>query len=69
MGGRASDTIEFLQRYLDEGAEASTSILIALSRAYASLDNHAKALELLENAEKTAPGHPELEQELAKYRS
>ncbi|MCK4806277.1 MAG: tetratricopeptide repeat protein [Candidatus Aegiribacteria sp.] len=66
--GRAGDTIDFLQRYLDEDSKASTSIMIALSRAYVSQGDHAKALAVLEKAEKIAPGHPELEQELAKYR-
>jgi tetratricopeptide (TPR) repeat protein len=69
MAGRSEDTIDFLQRYLDEGSKASTDIIIALSRAYASQDNHEKALALLERAEKVAPGHPGLEQELAKYRN
>lgn len=69
MTGRSGDTIDFLQRYLDEGSEASTGIILALSRAYATQDNHVKALALLEKAEKAAPGHPELEQELAKYRN
>ncbi len=66
--GRASDTIDFLQKYLDEDSGASASIMIALSRAYVSQGDHAKALAVLEKAEKIAPGHPELEQELAKYR-
>ncbi len=66
--GRAGDTIDFLQKYLDEGSEASPGIMIALSRAYISQGNHAKALEILETAEKAFPGHTELEQELAKYR-
>ncbi len=68
MTDRSDDTIDFLQKYLDEDSEASTGIMIALSRAYAAQDNHVKALALLEKAEKAAPGHPELEQELAKYR-
>lgn len=68
MSGHASATIDFLQKYLEEGSDASTGVMIALSRAYAAQDNHVKALELLEKAEKVAPGHPELEQELAKYR-
>ncbi len=68
ISGRAGDTIDFLQKYLKEGSDTSTGVMIALSRAYAAQDNHAKALELLEKAEKIAPGHPELEQELAKYR-
>ncbi|MCD4701401.1 MAG: tetratricopeptide repeat protein [Candidatus Aegiribacteria sp.] len=66
--GRAGDTIDFLQKHLDEDSNASTSILIALSRAYISQGDHAKALAVLEKAENIAPGHPELEQELAKYR-
>ncbi|NOQ21962.1 MAG: tetratricopeptide repeat protein [Candidatus Aegiribacteria sp.] len=66
--GRAGDTIDFLQKHLEENSEASTSIMIALSRAYVSQGEHAKALAVLEKAEKIAPGHPELEQELAKYR-
>jgi tetratricopeptide (TPR) repeat protein len=69
MAGRPGDTIDLLQKYLNEGSDASTGILIAMSRAYAAQDNHAKALSLLEMAEQAAPGHPELEQELAKYRS
>ncbi len=69
MSGRPGDTIEFLQKYLEDGSDSSTSILIALSRAHASQGNHDKALSILERAEKAAPGHPELEQELAKYRS
>jgi tetratricopeptide (TPR) repeat protein len=69
MSGRPGDTIDFLQKYLEEGSDASTGVMIALSRAYASQDNHQKALSILEQAEKAAPGHPELEQELAKYRS
>jgi tetratricopeptide (TPR) repeat protein len=68
ISGRPGDTIDFLQKYLDEGSDSSTSVMIALSRAYAAQDNHAKALSLLERAEQAAPGHPELEQELAKYR-
>lgn len=68
MTGRSDDTIDFLQKYLDEDSDASTDIMIALSRAYAAQDNHVKALALLEKAEKAAPGHPGLEQELAKYR-
>jgi len=66
--GRSSDTIDFLQKHLNEDSEASASIMIALSRAYVSQGDHAKALEVLEKAEKTSPGHPELEQELAKYK-
>jgi len=69
MTGRSSDTIDFLQKYLEEGSEASTGIMIALSRAYAVQENHEKALKLLEQAEMAAPGHPGLEQELARYRS
>ncbi len=69
MTGRPGDTIDFLQKHLDEDSEASTGIMIALSRAYVSQDNHVKALAVLEKAEKIAPGHPELEQELAKYRN
>ncbi|OPL18695.1 MAG: hypothetical protein AVO35_05030 [Candidatus Aegiribacteria sp. MLS_C] len=66
--GRPEDGIDFLQNYLEEGSGSSTGVMIALSRAYAAQENHAKALELLERAQQTAPGHPELEQELAKYR-
>ena len=66
--GRSGDTIDFLQKHLNEDSEASTSIMIALSRAYVSQGDHAKALAVLEKAERIAPGHPELEQELAKYR-
>lgn len=69
MSGRPGDTIDFLSRHLDGGSDASTGVLIALSRAYAAQDDHAKALSLLERAEAAAPGHPELEQELARYRS
>lgn len=69
MSGRPGDTIDFLQKYIEEGSGASTGVMIALSRAYAAQDNHARALSLLEEAEKAAPGHPELEQELARYRS
>ncbi len=69
INGRPGDTIDFLQKYLNEDSEASTGIMIALSRAYVSQGDHAKALAALEKAEKIAPGHPELEQELAKYRS
>ncbi|MBN2587439.1 MAG: tetratricopeptide repeat protein [Candidatus Fermentibacteraceae bacterium] len=68
ISGRPGDTIDFLEKYLDEGSDSSTGVMIALSRAYAAQDNHAKALSLLERAEQAAPGHPELEQELAKYR-
>ena len=66
--GRSGETIDFLQKHLNEDSEASSSIMIALSRAYVSQGDHAKALAILEKAEKVAPGHPELEQELAKYR-
>ena len=66
--GRSADTIDFLQKYLNEDSEASAGIMIALSRAYVSQGEHAKALAILEKADKIAPGHPELEQELAKYR-
>lgn len=69
MSGRPGDTIDFLSRHLDGGSDASTGVMIALSRAYASQDNHSKALSLLERAEEAAPGHPGLEQELARYRS
>ncbi|MFO8182862.1 MAG: tetratricopeptide repeat protein [Candidatus Aegiribacteria sp.] len=69
MSGRPGDTIDFLSGYLDGGSDASTGVMIALSRAYAAQDNHARALSLLERAEEAAPGHPELEQELARYRS
>ena len=69
MSGRPGDTIDFLQKYIEEGSGASTGVMIALSRAYAARDDHARALSLLEEAEKAAPGHPELEQELARYRS
>lgn len=69
MSGRPGDTIDFLTRHLDEGSDASTGVMIALSKAYAAQDDHAKALSLLERAEEAAPGHPELEQELARYRS
>lgn len=68
MSGRAGDSIDFLKKYLDGDTPPSTGILIALSRAYAAQENHEKALSLLEKAEENAPGHPELEQELAKYR-
>lgn len=68
MSGRAEDSIDFLKKYLDGNTPPSTGILIALSRAYAAQDNHEKALSLLQRAEENAPGHPELEQELAKYR-
>ncbi|MCD4775601.1 MAG: tetratricopeptide repeat protein [Candidatus Aegiribacteria sp.] len=68
MTGRSDETIDFLQKYLDEDSDASTDIMIALSRAYAAQDNHVKALALLEKAVKAAPGHPGLEQELAKYK-
>jgi len=66
--GRSGDTIDFLQKHLNEDSGASASIMIALSRAYVSQGDHAKALAVLEKAEKTSPGHPELEQELAKYK-
>ncbi len=66
--GRSGDTIDFLQKHLNEDSNASASIMIALSRAYVSQGDHAKALAVLEKAEKTSPGHPELEQELAKYK-
>ncbi|MEN8209530.1 MAG: tetratricopeptide repeat protein [Candidatus Fermentibacteria bacterium] len=66
--GRSGDTIDFLQKHLNEDSEASAGIMIALSRAYVSQGDHAKALTVLEKADKIAPGHPELEQELAKYR-
>jgi tetratricopeptide (TPR) repeat protein len=69
MTDRAGDTIDFLQKYLEDGSNASVGIMIALSRAYISQGDHAKALAILEKAEKNAPGHPELEQELAQYRS
>jgi len=68
MNGRIEDSITFLQKHLAESSEVSNDILIALSRAFAAQDNHAKALALLEQAEKTSPGHPGLERELAKYR-
>ncbi|MCK5117752.1 MAG: tetratricopeptide repeat protein [Candidatus Aegiribacteria sp.] len=68
LTGRASDTIDFLQKHLNEDSEASASIMIALSRAYVSQGDHAKAIAILEKAETASPGHPELEQELAKYK-
>lgn len=68
IAGRPEDGIDFLQKFLEDGSDASTGVMIALSRAYAAQDNHARALELLERAHQAAPGHPELEQELAKYR-
>ncbi len=66
--GRANETIEFLQKFFDRESEPSIGVMIAMSRAYATEGNHSKAVALLEKAEKVAPGHPELEQELAKYR-
>ena len=66
--GRANETIEFLQRFFERESEPSIGVMIAMSRAYAAVENHSKAVALLEHAEKVAPGHPELEQELAKYR-
>ena len=66
--GRSGDTIDFLQKHLNEDSNASASIMIALSRAYVSQGDHAKAIAVLEKAEKISPGHPELEQELAKYK-
>jgi tetratricopeptide (TPR) repeat protein len=66
--GRANETIEFLQKFFERESEPSIGVMIAMSRAYAAEENHSKAVALLEQAEKIAPGHPELEQELAKYR-
>ncbi len=66
--GRANETIEFLQKFFDRESEPSIGVMIAMSRAYSAEGNHSKAVALLEKAEKVAPGHPELEQELAKYR-
>jgi tetratricopeptide (TPR) repeat protein len=66
--GRANETIEFLQKFFERESEPSIGVMIAMSRAYAAEENHLKAVALLEQAEKAAPGHPELEQELAKYR-
>lgn len=66
--GRANETIEFLQKFFDRESEPSIGVMIAMSRAYSAEGNHSKAVTLLEQAEKVAPGHPELEQELAKYR-
>ncbi len=66
--GRANETIEFLQKFFERESEPSIGVMIAMSRAYAAEKNHSKAVALLEQAEKIAPGNPELEQELAKYR-
>ncbi len=66
--GRANETIEFLQKFFERESEPSIGVMIAMSRAYVAEGNHSKAITLLEQAEKVAPGHPELEQELAKYR-
>ncbi len=65
--GRANETIEFLRKIFERDSEPSIGIMIAMSRAYAAEGNHSKAVALIEQAEKIAPGHPELEQELAKY--
>ncbi|MCK5065488.1 MAG: tetratricopeptide repeat protein [Candidatus Fermentibacteraceae bacterium] len=65
--GRANETIEFLRKIFERDSEPSIGINIAMSRAYAAEGNHSKAIALLEQAEKIAPGNPELEQELAKY--
>ena len=66
--GRANETIEFLQKFFEKESEPSIGVMIAMIRAYAVEGDHSKAVALLEQAEKVAPGHPELEQELAKYR-
>lgn len=66
--GRAEETIDFLQKFLEKESEPSVGVMISMSRAYTAKGNHTKAISLLERAEKIAPGHPELEQELAQYR-
>ncbi len=69
MSGRTGDSIDFLQKYLEDGENTSVGAMVALSRAYSLQGEHAKALELLKKAEKVAPEHPELVREFAKYGS
>ncbi len=66
--GRPDETIEFLSRFLQENTVPSVGVMLAMSRAYAATDRHSDAVSLLEKAAETAPGNPEIEQELARYR-
>jgi len=64
--GRPRETLEFLQRFLEEDA-ASPGIAVAYSRALAASGRHADAVTLLRKASSAAPGNADLEAELAKY--
>lgn len=64
--GRAEETIEFLKNALPD-IEMSVRTVIALSRAFAAVDKHSEAVELLETSLRGTPDHPDLKEELAGY--
>lgn len=68
MGGRPDETIQFLTGFIDGGGTQSPGVFLALARAYVGSGRHTDAISILETALRTAPGHPEIERELAMYR-
>lgn len=64
--GRAEETIEFLKKALADG-DPSVRTAIAYARALTALDQHDKAVDLLETSLRAAPDNHDLLEELAKY--
>ncbi len=64
--GRSEETIEFLKNTILNG-EPSVRTVVAYTRALAALDQHGKAVELLESTQKAVPNNPDILAELAKY--
>ena len=64
--GRSEETIEFLKNTILNG-EPSVRTVVAYTRALAALEQHDKAVELLESTHKAVPNNPDILSELEKY--
>ncbi|MDM7992754.1 MAG: tetratricopeptide repeat protein [Candidatus Fermentibacter sp.] len=66
--GRPRDTLEILARFIEDPAPSSR-IALACSRAMVSMERHADAIALLQRALAADPGNPDLQAELASYKT